>query len=99
MELPVLRLPVLATLLCASMAPAAPLLAQPLPPWAAAPALRGAPAYRPDPSERVPPLLQLDATALLEPPPPPAEPPPQQRPMFSNGWTRDGFGGQPRGWR
>ncbi|WP_158600905.1 hypothetical protein [Teichococcus wenyumeiae] len=45
--------------------------------------------------------LQLDVTALLEPPLPMAEPPPQRRPMFSNGWTQDGFGGRPEaeGWR
>jgi hypothetical protein len=59
---------------------------------------RGIPTYRSDPAERLLPLLQLDATVLLEPPPP-AEPPPRQRPMFSNGWTRGGFGGQPREWR
>jgi hypothetical protein len=44
--------------------------------------------------------LQLDITALLEPPLPVPDPPPSPpRPMFSNGWTRDGFGGQPGGWR
>jgi hypothetical protein len=43
--------------------------------------------------------LQLDVTALLEQPPPPEPAARQHTPMFSNGWTRDGFGGQPRGWR
>lgn len=43
--------------------------------------------------------LQLDVTALLEPPLPMPEPQPQRRPMFSDGWTRDGFGGRPEEWR
>jgi hypothetical protein len=44
--------------------------------------------------------LQLDVTALLEPPLPVPDPPPSPpRPLFSNGWTRDGFGGRPGGWR
>jgi hypothetical protein len=45
--------------------------------------------------------LQLDVTGLLEALPPPEEeaPPPTRRPMFSDGWTRDGFGGRPGAWR
>jgi hypothetical protein len=47
--------------------------------------------------------IQIDATPLLMDPPPPGpaerEPRPTQRPMFSDGWTRDGFGGRPSGWR
>jgi hypothetical protein len=47
--------------------------------------------------------IQLDASALLaEPGPLPLaerEPAPVNRPMFSDGWTRDGFGGRPGGWR
>jgi hypothetical protein len=46
--------------------------------------------------------MQMDVTAILEAPlQPEPEPPLQGRPppMFSDGWTRDGFGGQPGGWR
>lgn len=47
--------------------------------------------------------IQLDVGGLwLEPAPPsPAErePDPVRRPMFSDGWTRDGFGTQRGGWR
>lgn len=47
--------------------------------------------------------VQIDASALLAEPSPPSaaerEPAPVNRPMFSNGWTRDGFGGRPGGWR
>lgn len=75
-------------------------LAQPSPSWPGAHQPRSIPTYRPDAvGSASQPLLQLDVTGLLEAPPPPTEPPPQQKPMFSNGWTRDGFGGQPRGWR
>jgi hypothetical protein len=44
--------------------------------------------------------LQLDVTTLLEQWTP--QPAPMARtngPMFSDGWTRDGFGGQRGGWR
>jgi hypothetical protein len=47
--------------------------------------------------------VQIDASALLAEPSQPGaaerEPAPVNRPMFSNGWTRDGFGGRPGGWR
>lgn len=87
-------------MICIGIAPCSSAWSQTPSPWQQTVPAYGVPTYRPNPAERLPPLIQLDATALLEPPPPPpAEPPPQQRPMFSNGWTRDGFGGQPRGWR
>jgi hypothetical protein len=45
--------------------------------------------------------LQLDITSMLEAMPPAAEeaPPPPRRPMFSDGWTCDGFGGRSGAWR
>ncbi len=97
-----MRPSLLACTLCVGIVPAMPAFAQSSAPWTQQPYGRGAPAYRAEPADRLPPLLQLDATALLLAPPPPMEepPPPQQRPMFSNGWTRDGFGTQQqRGWR
>jgi hypothetical protein len=45
--------------------------------------------------------VMVDVTPLLDPayqdmPEPPLPP---RRPMFSRGWSRDGFGGQQGGWR
>lgn len=55
------------------------------------------PAAPPSPPHRHPPsagILVVPPPAWLLPPPPMAAlpPPPERRPIFTDGWTRDGFG-------
>ena len=93
-----MRTILLACLVC--LAAPLPALAQPRVGWDGLPFANGQPPRSPAPYGPGSVLPQLDVTPLLlEPPPPPAEPPAQRRPMFSQGWVRDGFGTQSGGWR
>jgi hypothetical protein len=95
---PTLRAILLACLVCAAAPP--PALAQFRAGWDGPPLAHGPLPRQPTRHGPGDVLPQLDVTPLLlEPPPPPAEPPRQRRPMFSQGWTRDGFGTQSGGWR